>query len=217
MTDQSPATPTDIHTDIPTDIATDILTDTGTAAARARAREAMDGPDVTAISVRVDGEQVEAQVPARRLLVHWLRDDLGLRGPKIGCDSGNCGACTVTVDGRIVKSCMVLAVQADGQDIRTAGDLAEPDGTLNPLQQSFKDYHALQCGYCTSGMLMTATDFLASGEPVEERRVRRALKGNICRCTGYENIVRAVMAAGGVEVARTPDHGVTLNSAGEVA
>lgn len=186
------------------------------AAVRARAREVMSAPDRTAISATVDGEEVVGQVPARRLLVHWLRDDLGRRGPKVGCDSGNCGACTVALDGRIVKSCMVLAVQADGHDIRTAGDLAGPGGALNPLQQAFTDYHALQCGYCTSGMLMTATDFLASGEPVEEPRVRRALKGNICRCTGYENIVRAVLAAGGVDVPRTPDHGAVVNSEGEV-
>ncbi len=183
---------------------------------RARVRAAMTGPDVVAVTARVDGRQIEGQVPARRLLVHWLRDS-GRRGPKVGCDSGNCGACTVQLDGRIVKSCMVLAVQADGADIRTAADLTEEDGGLNPLQQSFKDFHALQCGYCTSGMLMTAADFLASGEPVEEQPVRRALKGNICRCTGYENIVRAVMAAGGAAVVQPHGRGARIDADGTVA
>ena len=147
------------------------------------------------ITVTVDGKPETAAVQDRTLLVHWLRDALDKRGPKIGCDTGNCGACTVRWDDTLVKSCMVLAVQADGGTVETAASLSDEDGSLNPLQQSFKDHHALQCGYCTSGMLMTATDFLDSGEEVTEETTRRALKGNICRCTGYHNIVCAVRAA----------------------
>ena len=157
-------------------------------------------PDMHAITVTVDGKQEQATVPSRQLLVHWLRDVLDKRGPKIGCDTGNCGACTVNWDGTLVKSCMVLAVQADGTNVDTAASLAAEDGALNELQQNFKKYHALQCGYCTSGMLMTSSDFLASGEEVTEQSTRRALKGNICRCTGYENIVRAVRATAGHDV-----------------
>jgi carbon-monoxide dehydrogenase small subunit len=161
---------------------------------------ALSGPDVHAISVEVDGRTVRDTVPSRRLLVHWLRDALDARGPKIGCDTGNCGACTVRWDDKLVKSCMVLAVQADGTTVQTAAGLADSDGTLNELQACFKRHHALQCGYCTSGMLMTATDFLSSGEDVTEATTRRAIKGNLCRCTGYENIVRAVRAAAGQDV-----------------
>ncbi|GAA1649546.1 (2Fe-2S)-binding protein [Georgenia ruanii] len=157
------------------------------------------GPDLHAITVTVDGETRTGVVPSRKLLVHWLRDDLDRRGPKIGCDTGNCGACTVRWDGKLAKSCMILAVQADGSEVETAASLAAEDGTLNDLQQKFKEHHALQCGYCTSGFLMTATDFLESGEEVTNESVRRALKGNICRCTGYENIVNAVCAAGGAD------------------
>lgn len=156
--------------------------------------------DVHVITVTVDGTTEKGAVSSRRLLVHWLRDDLDRRGPKIGCDTGNCGACTIKWDGKLVKSCMVLAVQADGTTVETAASLAGPDGELNDLQRNFKEHHALQCGYCTSGMLMTATDFLESGEPVTEAGTRRALKGNICRCTGYQGIVNAVCAAGGMDV-----------------
>ncbi|GAA0971717.1 (2Fe-2S)-binding protein [Acrocarpospora macrocephala] len=156
--------------------------------------------DPNPITVIVDGREERGVVSARKLLVHWLRDTLDERGPKIGCDTGNCGACTVRCDGHLVKSCMVLAVQADSTEVETAAGLAAEDGTLNHLQSCFKRYHALQCGYCTSGMLMTATDFLESGEEVTDQSTRRALKGNICRCTGYENIVRAVRAAAGQDV-----------------
>ena len=157
--------------------------------------------DSHVIQVEVDGRKQTGVVSSRTLLVHWLRDELGLRGPKIGCDTGNCGACTVRWDGRIVKSCIVLAVQADRTVVETAASLASDDEPLTRLQAAFREFHALQCGYCTSGMLMTATDLLESGEPVTEHSVRRALKGNICRCTGYENIVRAVRSAAGQEVA----------------
>ncbi|WP_017240874.1 (2Fe-2S)-binding protein [Streptomyces sp. SS] len=162
--------------------------------------------DLHAIEVTVDGQTEQGAVSSRRLLVHWLRDDLDKRGPKIGCDTGNCGACTVRWDGRIAKSCMILAVQADGTKVETAASLSAEDGTLNPLQQRFKEHHALQCGYCTSGMLMTATDLLESGEEITEQSVRRALKGNICRCTGYENIVRAIRATAGQDVPKPHGH-----------
>ncbi|MBP2327872.1 carbon-monoxide dehydrogenase small subunit [Kibdelosporangium banguiense] len=151
------------------------------------------------ITVTVDGKPETAAAQDRTLLVHWLRDALDKRGPKIGCDTGNCGACTVRWDGALVKSCMVLAVQADGDTVETAAGLSEVDGSLNRVQQCFKDHHALQCGYCTSGMLMTATDFLDSGESVTEETTRRAIKGNICRCTGYHNIVQAIRAAASPE------------------
>ena len=162
--------------------------------------EVLAGPDLHSITVTVDGTEEQGAVSSRLLLVHWLRDDLDKRGPKIGCDTGNCGACTVSWDGKLVKSCMVLAVQADGTSVQTAASLAELDGTLNELQQNFKEHHALQCGYCTSGMLMTATDFLNSGEEVDEASTRRALKGNICRCTGYQGIVNAIRATAGQDV-----------------
>lgn len=173
----------------------------------------LSAPDIHAITVTVDGRKAQGQVSSRTLLVHWLRDDLDLRGPKIGCDTGNCGACTVRWDGRIAKSCMILAAQADGTTVETAASLAEPDGSLCDLQQCFKDHHGLQCGYCTSGMLMTATDLLESGEEITEQSVRRALKGNICRCTGYENIVRAIRAAAGQDVPKP--HGSATHVDGE--
>ncbi|HET6623046.1 MAG TPA: (2Fe-2S)-binding protein [Gaiellaceae bacterium] len=148
------------------------------------------------VSVDVNGEQIELEVPARRLLVHFLRDDLGLTGTHVGCDTGNCGACTVHVNGEPVKSCMLLAVQADGARITTVEGLAA-DGELTPLQRSFNEHHALQCGYCTPGMLMSATALLERTPRPSEEEVRVALQGNICRCTGYVNIVEAVVAAGG--------------------
>ena len=148
------------------------------------------------ISVEVNGELIEREVPARRLLVHFLRDDLGLTGTHIGCDTGNCGACTVDYGGMAIKSCMMLAVQADGAKITTVEGLA-PDGELTPLQRSFSEHHALQCGYCTPGMLMSATALLAHTPHPTEEEVKVALQGNICRCTGYVNIVEAVVAAGG--------------------
>jgi aerobic carbon-monoxide dehydrogenase small subunit len=147
------------------------------------------------VSLDVNGEQIEYDVPTRRLLVHFLRDDLGLTGTHIGCDTGNCGACTVHLNGEAVKSCMMLAVQADGGKISTVEGLAA-DGELTTLQQAFNEHHALQCGYCTPGMLMSATALLAKNPRPSEAEVRYALQGNICRCTGYVNIVDAVVAAG---------------------
>ena len=148
------------------------------------------------ISVEVNGQVYERDVPVRRLLVHFLRDDLDLTGTHIGCDTGNCGACTVHLDGVPVKSCMLLAVQADGAKVRTVEGLAS-DGELTALQQSFSEHHALQCGYCTPGMLMSATALLERNPRPSEEEVKVALQGNICRCTGYVNIIEAVMAAGG--------------------
>jgi carbon-monoxide dehydrogenase small subunit len=149
-----------------------------------------------AIALEVNGERITAEVAARRLLVHFIRDDLGLTGTHVGCDTGNCGACTVHLNGEPVKSCMLLAPQADGASITTVEGLA-PDGELTPLQQAFNEHHALQCGYCTPGMLMSASALLERNPSPSEDEVRYALQGNICRCTGYVNIVDAVMAAGG--------------------
>jgi aerobic-type carbon monoxide dehydrogenase small subunit (CoxS/CutS family) len=138
-------------------------------------------------------------VEARRLLVHFLRDDLDLTGTHVGCDTGNCGACTVIVDGVAVKSCMMLAVQVDGTAVETVEGLS-PDGELHPLQQSFSSFHALQCGYCTPGMLMSAKHLLDHNPEPTDSEIRRAIQGNICRCTGYVNIVEAIAAAAKGEV-----------------
>jgi len=151
------------------------------------------------ITLEVNGEQIEYDVDARRLLVHFLRDDLDLTGTHVGCDTGNCGACSVIYDGRLVKSCMLLAIQADGAKIETVESLS-PDGELTPLQQAFGDHHALQCGYCTPGMLMSATALLREHERPTEEQIRKAIQGNICRCTGYVNIVKAIQAASGQDV-----------------
>ena len=149
------------------------------------------------VRVTVNGTTYEHEVPARRLLVHFLRDDLGLTGTHIGCDTGSCGACTVHLDGVAVKSCAVLAVQADGGAVTTVEGLASDDGELSPLQQSFSSHHALQCGYCTPGMLMSASALLEQNPRPTEEEVRTAIQGNICRCTGYVNIVEAIVSAGG--------------------
>jgi aerobic-type carbon monoxide dehydrogenase small subunit (CoxS/CutS family) len=147
-----------------------------------------------AIALDVNGERYELEVPARRLLVHVLRDDLNLTGTHVGCDTGNCGACTIHVDGEAVKSCMMLAIQAEGSSITTVEGLAA-DGELTPLQQAFSESHALQCGYCTPGMLMSASALLASNPSPSDDEIRVALQGNICRCTGYWNIIEAVSRA----------------------
>ena len=146
------------------------------------------------VRVSVNGTTYEREVPARRLLVHFLRDDLALTGTHIGCDTGSCGACTVHLNGVPVKSCAVLAVQADGAAVTTVEGLGDEE--LTPLQQSFSDHHALQCGYCTPGMLMSAAALLDENPSPSEEEVKVALQGNICRCTGYWNIVEAVVAAG---------------------
>jgi aerobic-type carbon monoxide dehydrogenase small subunit (CoxS/CutS family) len=148
------------------------------------------------VSLEINGEHVEMDVSTRRLLVHFIRDDLGLTGTHVGCDTGNCGACTIHLDGEPVKSCMLLAVQADGAKITTIEGLASTGGELTTLQRAFNEHHALQCGYCTPGMLMSATALLERNPSPTEADVRYALQGNICRCTGYVNIVEAVVAVG---------------------
>ena len=145
------------------------------------------------VTVTVNGVEYEREVEARKLLIHFVRDDLDLTGSHIGCDTGNCGACSLIVNGQLLKSCMLLAVQVDGATIETVEGLAE-DGELTALQQSFSDHHALQCGYCTPGMLMSATALLRANPSPSEGEIKKALQGNICRCTGYWNIFEAVRA-----------------------
>jgi carbon-monoxide dehydrogenase small subunit len=146
------------------------------------------------VSMKVDGVSYVDEVEPRRLLVHHLRDGLGRVGTPIGCDTSNCGACTVLIDGESVKSCSVLAVQADGADITTIQGLAD-EGRWHPVQQAFQEHHGLQCGYCTPGMILAAVDLLKANPNPTEDEVRLGLEGNLCRCTGYVNIVRSVMAA----------------------
>jgi aerobic carbon-monoxide dehydrogenase small subunit len=152
------------------------------------------------ITVTVNGTVYEREVEARRLLIHFIRDDVDLTGSHVGCDTGNCGACSVIYNGTLIKSCMMLAVQADGAQIETIEGLAGEDGKLHPLQQAFSDHHALQCGYCTPGMLMSAKALLDRTPQPSEDEIRKGLQGNICRCTGYWNIIDAVKAASGQEV-----------------
>ncbi|HVU78402.1 MAG TPA: (2Fe-2S)-binding protein [Gaiellaceae bacterium] len=151
-------------------------------------------PTERRISVTINGTTYEREVEARKLLIHFIRDDLDLTGSHIGCDTGNCGACSVIVDGTLVKSCMMLAVQADGSTIETVEGLAADD-ELSKLQAAFREHHALQCGYCTPGMLMSATALLRDNPSPSDDEIRKALQGNICRCTGYWNIFEAVKAA----------------------
>ena len=146
------------------------------------------------VDVTVNGERHESVVEPRLLLVHYLRDQLGLTGTHVGCDTSNCGACTVHLDGEAVKSCTVLAVQADGAEVTTIEGLGAAQA-LHPLQEAFWENHGLQCGYCTPGMLMASADLLARNPDPTEHDVRDALAGNLCRCTGYQNIVKAVQAA----------------------
>ena len=148
------------------------------------------------IAVTVNGERREAEVEPRQLLVYFLREQLGLTGTNVGCDTSSCGACTILLDGESVKSCTVLAVQADGTEVTTIEGLAQ-DGELHPVQQAFHEQHALQCGYCTPGMIMAAVSLLREQPNPSEQEIRLALEGNLCRCTGYHNIVKAVQAAAG--------------------
>ena len=149
---------------------------------------------MTKIEITVDGELVSDDVEPRMLLVQYLREKLGKTGTVIGCDTSSCGACTVLVDGESVKSCTMLGVQADGTEITTIEGLAT-DGELHPVQQAFHDHHALQCGYCTPGMVMAAVSLIDHGQATSEAAIREGLEGNLCRCTGYHNIVVAVQAA----------------------
>jgi carbon-monoxide dehydrogenase small subunit len=148
----------------------------------------------TPVSITVNGEETSHDVEPRLLLVHYLRDVLSLTGTNVGCDTSQCGSCTVIMDGKAVKACTLLAVQADGSEITTIEGLAE-DGQLHPIQQAFWDNHGLQCGFCTPGMILTATEILARNPKASEDEVRHGLEGNICRCTGYENIVKSIVAA----------------------
>ena len=147
------------------------------------------------IAVTVNGERREAEVEPRQLLVYFLREQLGLTGTNVGCDTSSCGTCTVLLGGESVKSCTVLAVQADGAQVTTIEGLAQ-NGELHPVQRAFHEQHALQCGYCTPGMVMAAVSLLAEQPSPSEADIRLALEGNLCRCTGYHNIVKAVQAAG---------------------
>src|SRR6478752_10858843 len=149
---------------------------------------------MTRIELTVDGAVVSDDVEPRMLLVQYLREKLGKTGTVVGCDTSNCGACTVLLDGRSVKSCTVLAVQADGHEVTTVEGLAT-DGRLHPVQQAFHECHALQCGYCTPGMIMASIDLLGSNPHPSEQEIREGLEGNLCRCTGYHNIVKAVQTA----------------------
>jgi aerobic carbon-monoxide dehydrogenase small subunit len=151
---------------------------------------------MTRIKVTVDGTNYTDEVEPRTLLVHYLREQLGKTGTVVGCDTSNCGACTVHFDGRSVKSCAMFAVQADGHEVTTIEGLAS-DGKLHPMQQAFHDQHALQCGFCTPGMIMQSIDLLKDNPNPSDDEVRQGLEGNLCRCTGYQNIVKAVLAAAG--------------------
>ena len=148
------------------------------------------------VSVTVNGGVRSADVEARTLLVHLLRDELGLTGTNVGCDSSSCGACTVLVDGLSAKSCTLLAVQVDGAELTTIEGLAGDDG-LHPMQQAFQDCHGLQCGFCTPGMVMAAVSLVDEYQDLDGDAVREGLEGNLCRCTGYQNIVKAVLAVAG--------------------
>ena len=153
---------------------------------------------MTRINVTVDGARYTDDVEPRMLLVHYLRERVGKTGTVIGCDTSNCGACTVHLDGRSVKSCNVLAVQADGHEVTTIEGLAQ-NGELHPMQAAFHECHALQCGFCTPGMIMQSIDLLENNPKPTEEEIRHGLEGNLCRCTGYHNIVRAVQTASGQE------------------
>jgi carbon-monoxide dehydrogenase small subunit len=152
---------------------------------------------VTRITLTVNGVSHEADVEPRTLLVYHLREDLGLTGTNVGCDTSSCGSCTVLLDGESVKSCTLLAVQADGRDVTTIEGMAAADGSMHPLQDAFHRNHGLQCGYCTPGMIMAAASYLREHPSPTEGEVREALEGNLCRCTGYQNIVAAILDAAG--------------------
>jgi carbon-monoxide dehydrogenase small subunit len=149
----------------------------------------------TQIAMKVNGKPVEALVEPRTLLIHFLREDLNLTGPHIGCDTSHCGACTVDLDGRSVKSCTVFAVQAEGAEILTIEGIAAPDGALHALQEGFREMHGLQCGFCTPGMITRAYRLLQENPNPSEAEIRFGIAGNLCRCTGYQNIVKAIQFA----------------------
>ena len=152
-------------------------------------------PGVHTVAVTVNGKRYSREVEPRQLLVYFIREQLGLTGTHVGCDTSQCGACTVLVDGVAVKSCTILAVQADGADIKTIEGYAESSGQLHPIQQAFWEEHGLQCGFCTPGMIMASATLLKDNPKPTEREIREGLSGNFCRCTGYQHIVNAVQAA----------------------
>lgn len=152
---------------------------------------------MTKVTMKVNGKAVSGEVEGRTLLVQFLREDLHLTGTHVGCDTSQCGACQVHVNGRPVKACTMFAIEADGAEVATIEGQANADGSLNVIQQAFQDHHGLQCGFCTPGMVMTAAALLKENPRPSEAEVRSYLKGNICRCTGYHNIVKAIMAASG--------------------
>jgi carbon-monoxide dehydrogenase small subunit len=147
------------------------------------------------VTVTINGQEHTHDVEPRTLLVHYIREQVGLTGTNIGCDTSSCGACSIHLNGEAVKSCTLLAAQADGQEVRTIEGMAADDGTLHPMQQAFMENHGLQCGYCTPGMVMAATSLLDENANPTEQEVRIGLEGNLCRCTGYHNIVKSVLAA----------------------
>ena len=149
----------------------------------------------TQVSLTVNGAQVDALVEPRTLLIHFLREQLNLTGPHVGCETSHCGACTVDLDGKSVKSCTVFAVQANGADIRTIEGMANADGTLHALQEGFREMHGLQCGFCTPGMIVRAWRLLQENPSPSEDEIRAGIAGNLCRCTGYQNIVKAIQYA----------------------
>ncbi|MCC6001414.1 MAG: (2Fe-2S)-binding protein [Pararhodobacter sp.] len=155
---------------------------------------------MTQVSMTVNGKSVSAEAEGRTLLVQYLREGLGMTGTHIGCDTSQCGACVVLVDGKAVKSCTMLAMDADGAEVTTIEGMANADGSLGTIQQAFQDHHGLQCGFCTPGMVMSAAALLAENPKPTEAEVRHYLEGNLCRCTGYHNIVKAVLAASGQNV-----------------
>ncbi|MDZ7711432.1 MAG: (2Fe-2S)-binding protein [Roseovarius sp.] len=154
------------------------------------------------VSMTVNGKQETGQIEGRTLLVDFIRESLGLTGTHVGCDTSQCGACVVHVDGRAVKACTMFAAEAEGAEIKTVEGMAEPDGTMHPIQAAFREHHGLQCGFCTPGMVMSAAALLAENPTPSEAEIRDYLEGNICRCTGYHNIVKAIMAASGQDVSR---------------
>ena len=156
---------------------------------------------MTKVAMKVNGRAVSGEVEGRTLLVQFLREGLGLTGTHVGCDTAQCGACVVHVDGKALKACNVFALDCEGAEVATIEGMAAPDGTLSPIQQAFQDHHGLQCGFCTPGMVMTAAALLAENPKPTEAEVREYLEGNICRCTGYHNIVKAILAASGQEMA----------------
>jgi carbon-monoxide dehydrogenase small subunit len=147
------------------------------------------------VKMTVNGKEVEGLAEPRMLLIHFLREELNLTGPHIGCDTGHCGACTVDLDGKSVKSCTMFVAQANGADVTTIEGIAHPDGTLHALQEAFREHHGLQCGFCTPGMITRAYRLLQENPNPSEAEIRMGISGNLCRCTGYQNIVKAIQAA----------------------